>query len=111
MAENHNELEQVHESTSSRRTFLKWIGQVAAGASVAGIGFRTVTPLYALAKNKPFNCIDCSGCTVISCYLDSSCVGNPYGPLDIYYKQYVGCAPNCMTRYYHACQENCDSPC
>lgn len=35
---------QIYEVTGSRRTFFTWIGQVAAGASLVGIGLGLVNP-------------------------------------------------------------------
>ncbi len=84
--ENGLDLEQVR----SRRSVFKWIGQVAAGASLAGIGLGLANPLNALAASKGTDmprCIPCELCHT------TSCQGGICEPPENYvtYKYYKGC--------------------
>lgn len=82
------------ESPRSRRSLLKWMGQVAAGAAVAGAGLGILNPNLARAA-KPNN--GCTGCTNISCTYDKTdCPNTPYNYY-VVYKSYYG-APPC--KYY-----------
>jgi len=64
-----------------RRTFFRWPGQFAAGASLAGIGLAT-RPFEALAKQS----IPLCPCRVVSCAYNNACrSANPNYPLRVTY--------------------------
>ncbi len=75
---NPEHLKQRFEESQSRRRFVKWMGQIAAGASLATIGLGITNPLDALAASKKAaipNCYQCppKGYTDIVCYKSISC--------------------------------------
>ena len=80
-----------HDSETSRRSLFKWMGQVAAGASLAALGLGLANTKSALAQP---NCIPCEGCVVVSCTVNGACrANNPSTPLLITYQVYQGCVP------------------
>lgn len=124
-----NKFENVGQSFSqitSRRGIFKWMGQIAAGASIAGIGLNIANPLTAQAEsNQPTigyradkygnpdqpNCIPCSGCSVVSCAPNGNCrAGNQQAPILVHYHQYYGCiAPGgtCPYNNLYMCASTC----
>lgn len=94
----------------SRRGFIQWIGQVAAGISIAGIGLGLVKPTY--AKSTEPDCLQiCKPyCTVHSCVLDGNCEHSGQGGYYLIWSYYSGCEPNCQYHQYSGCAYNC-SPC
>ncbi len=105
---------QRFEEAQSRRCFVKWIGQIVAGASLATIGLGIANPLDALAANKKKaipNCYQCppDGYQDTVCYKSTSCFNKG------------GCARELVT-YHGGCvispsqcpvtivQEGCCSP-
>ncbi len=84
----------------SRRSLLKWLGQIAAGTAVAGLGI--LNPELARAA-KPNT--GCTGCSQISCTYDPTDCPDPYHQGYVYlvtYKQYYG-APPCKYSIMYAC--------
>lgn len=93
------------EQSRSRRGFFKWIGQVAAGASLASIGLGLTN-----IKNALANCIVCDGCQVISCMASGTCrAEDPLKPVRVTYKLFYGCVTggSCPYNIYDACNSSC----
>lgn len=76
------------EQSRSRRGFFNWIGQVVAGASLAGIGLGLAKPLTALAAP---DCTPCTGCNIISSYVDHACCPNTNYQWYTKYQALTGC--------------------
>ena len=79
---NPENIKQQFEESHSRRRFVKWMGQIAAGASLATIGLGITNPLDALAASKKAavpNCYQCppKGYQDVVCYFSVSCY--PHG--------------------------------
>lgn len=96
-------LEQPHEERKTRRKFITWAGQFAAGASLAavglGLGMKT-----ALAEPE---CMPCSGCAIDKC-TRTACGGDT--PWLVQYRVYYGCAPSgqpCQYNLYSVCHSSC----
>lgn len=115
---------QEREPGRSRRVFLTWVGQVAAGISLAGIGLGLTNPSsvfaegnVAFATDKPAvpDCIQCPPAGTFccrSCDKDSNC--QPGGYAAITYNYTGGCIPSgeCPTteacfRCVSSCPTNC----
>lgn len=98
------ELEQ--QPVSTRRTVIKWMGQIISGASIAAVALGFADPERVFATP---GCIKCpTGCVV------TKCIGNP--PCSEHLRYYVdlayytgGCAnPNCPTSCsYVGCAAGC----
>jgi len=79
------------EPSQPRRKFFVWVGQIIAGASLAGIGLGLVDPKAVLADPE---CTPCSGCKILSCTYSGTCrAQNPNTPYLVEYQAYVGCVP------------------
>ncbi len=90
---NSKNINQRFEESQSRRRFVKWMGQIAAGASLATIGLGITNPLDALAASKKAaipNCYQCppKGYQDIVCMPNSSCY--PHGNCARYIFTYEG---------------------
>lgn len=95
------------EQSDSRRNFIKFVGQIVTGASVAGIGIGLTQNRNALAEP---NCVPCTGCVVLSCTYSGTCRARyPQYPYEIIYGQYDGCdASGCTYTYtYNKCNSAC----
>lgn len=100
------------EQPSSRRSFFTWVGQVAAGASLAAIGLGLANPESVLAASKPSikhgpntpNCIPCpTGCQVTRCIQNGG--GCPEYQVT-YVVYHGGCAP-CNPSQHTVCNGTC----
>lgn len=89
------------EQPRSRRGFLTWVGQVAAGVSIAGIGLGLVKPLEAFAAPE---CNPCTGCRIL-CQEDRiACCPEGY-PIFMKIQSISGCVPpGCVySNPFYAC--------
>ena len=106
-----NKIETSVADTSSRRTFVKWIGQITAGIAIVGVGLDLAnrsTPAHARPE-----CVPCSGCVLETCEFSDLCYDDGY-PYEITYIQYYDCVlpgQDCPYNTYRACQNNCETPC
>ena len=96
------------ETPRSRRSLMKWAGQIAAGTSLAAIGLGLSRVNTALAQP---DCTPCSGCVLTSCAVNGQCRANdPNAPLMIGYRLRLGCVPpGCYTSstIYYECNSTC----
>lgn len=91
------------ESPRSRRSLFKWLGQVAAGATVAGIGLSALNTQAAHAASPDSACV---GCTLIACYAGGGC-GGDY-PFEVQCRSYSG-QPPCTSQYVYGCASDCQN--
>lgn len=92
------------EHTRSRRSLFKWMGQIAAGTALAGIGLGFT---QSAAHAEP-NCYKiCGPCKILSCQLNGQCVHHGLGSYFIVYDWYSGCQPNCTTHQVSMCTVSC----
>lgn len=113
---NPENIKQQFEESQSRRRFVKWVGQIAAGASLATLGLGITNPLNALAASKKqaipdcFQC-PCDGCTGIVCMTNTACY--PHGNCGRFIVTYKGGCVNppaqCPT-YPNPQPDGCCSP-
>src|ERR1017187_965433 len=121
MANKLRNADEVDKQHLARRVFFAWVGQVAAGASLAGIGLGFVNPATALADSKASRLADtslrpdCNPCPspgtfcCRSCVTDSNC--QPGGHLALTYDFNGGCViPPQQCPTYVACSR-CVSSC
>ena len=109
---NPENIKQRFEESQSRRHFVKWVGQIAAGASLATIGLGITNPLDVLAANKKAtipNCYQCpcNGCQDVVCYFSVSCRGNCAREILTYQGGCVGSPSECPVTIQQA---GCCSP-
>lgn len=88
-------LEQESKPENTRRRFLKFVGEVTAGASVAVIG-------VIASAGEAFGCVPCRGCTI-----QAECTGNPncFGRTGYYsaWTTLSGCVGHCVTIHNSGC--------
>ncbi len=77
------------EQPRSRRGFLTWVGQVAAGVSIAGIGLGLVKPLEAFAAP---DCNPCTGCKILCEAYNTACCPGSH-PILMQVQNITGCVP------------------
>lgn len=96
------------EPSQPRRKFFIWIGQLAAGFSLAGLGLDLLNPKVVQADPE---CTPCSGCSVVSCTYSGTCrVHDPSTPYEVGYRLYQGCTPPPCTlsqQTYYECSSSC----
>ena len=81
MAKTHDDSRQNPQQSYPRRGFMKWAGQLAAGASLVAVAL-SVDPSKALAEP---DCIPCN-CRVISCGPNGNCrAQDPNNPILVHY--------------------------
>ena len=109
-----NKIETSAADAASRRTFVKWIGQITAGVAVVGLGLGLAnrSTLAHAAQAIP-ECTPCSGCVQQSCAYAPLCNDDGY-KYKLTYIQYYGCVlagQDCPYNTISVCQNNCNLPC
>ena len=77
------------EERKTRRKFITWAGQFAAGASLAAVGLG----LGMRSAHAQPECMPCTDCVITSCSVNRSVCGDINHTL-VLYKQYYGCVPS-----------------
>jgi hypothetical protein len=103
--------------SQSRRRLFKWLGQVTAGITVAGIGLNASTlPKAQAAQNEQLSAVDphyvpCPTCHINSCDWNFACWLS-YGniPYEMFYTSYEGRQPNCQGTQHNQCVSTCSRP-
>ncbi len=97
---------QALEQVRSRRNVFRWIGQVTAGITLAGVGLRLTKPAH--AESTQPNCLHfCTGCKVTNCVFSNYCVHSGQGSYFITYMYNSGCQPDCTWLQGSRCSINC----